>query len=147
MVFVMIRWRNYHYMTNDIMILLRGIFSIFSVWHRLTTLFDAEDDPRVPAFQVSVIIIIIIVVIIVVLIIILIAIIDIRMAAYILTILSSSSNSPRRTSTWQRTSLQSSGESSDLQSASSTARRYAGPLGLDEVCVGKVPKIYQHQFH
>lgn len=31
----------------------RGIFSIFSVWHRLTTLFDAEDDPRVPAFQVN----------------------------------------------------------------------------------------------
>ena len=36
----------------------RGIFSIFSVWHRLTTLFDAEDDPRVPAFQVNVFIII-----------------------------------------------------------------------------------------
>ena len=54
------------------MIFLRGIFSIFSVWHRLTTLFDAEDDPRVPAFQVIVIIV-------------LIAIID--MAAYILTIL------------------------------------------------------------
>ena len=69
--------RNHHYVhvTNDTMILLRGIFSIFSVWHRLTTLFDAEDDPRVPAFQV------------IVLTIILIAIIDIRMAAYILTIL------------------------------------------------------------
>ena len=37
---------------------IRGIFSIFSVWHRLTTLFDAEDDPRVPAFQVKFFIII-----------------------------------------------------------------------------------------
>ena len=36
----------------------RGIFSIFSVWHRLKTLFDAEDDPRVPAFQVNVFIMI-----------------------------------------------------------------------------------------
>ena len=31
----------------------RSAFSIFTVWHRLTTLFDAEDDPRVPAFQVQ----------------------------------------------------------------------------------------------
>lgn len=37
----------------------RGIFSIFSVWHRLKTLFDAEDDPRVPAFQVKFLIMII----------------------------------------------------------------------------------------
>ena len=29
----------------------RNVFSIFSVWHRLTTLFDAVDDPRVPIFQ------------------------------------------------------------------------------------------------
>ena len=31
----------------------RSVFSILTVWHRLTTLFDAEDDPRVPAFQVQ----------------------------------------------------------------------------------------------
>ena len=30
----------------------RNVFSIFSVWHRLTALFDAVDDPRVPIFQV-----------------------------------------------------------------------------------------------
>ena len=29
----------------------RNVFSIFSVWHRLTSLFDAVDDPRVPIFQ------------------------------------------------------------------------------------------------
>lgn len=29
----------------------RNAFSIFSVWHRLTSLFDAVDDPRVPIFQ------------------------------------------------------------------------------------------------
>ena len=29
----------------------RNVFSIFSVWHRLTSLFDARDDPRVPIFQ------------------------------------------------------------------------------------------------
>jgi len=30
---------------------IRNAFSIFSVWHRLTALFDAVDDPRVPIFQ------------------------------------------------------------------------------------------------
>jgi len=30
---------------------IRNVFSIFSVWHRLTALFDAVDDPRVPIFQ------------------------------------------------------------------------------------------------
>ena len=34
-----------------IMTNLRNSFSVFSVWHRLTTLFDAVDDPRVPIFQ------------------------------------------------------------------------------------------------
>ena len=29
----------------------RNAFSIFSVWHRLTAMFDAVDDPRVPIFQ------------------------------------------------------------------------------------------------
>ena len=30
---------------------LKNVFSVFSVWHRLMALFDAYDDERVPRFQ------------------------------------------------------------------------------------------------
>ena len=48
----------------------------------------------------------------------------------------------RRTSTWQRTSSQSCGESSVLLSASSTAPRYEEPLDLEQLNV----QIFQHQW-
>jgi len=51
MTVVVTLWILTSYLMLQVPSVLRGIFSIFSVWHRLTTLFDAEDDPRVPAFQ------------------------------------------------------------------------------------------------
>jgi len=51
MTVVVTLWVLTSYLMLQVPSVLRSIFSIFSVWHKLTTLFDAEDDPRVPAFQ------------------------------------------------------------------------------------------------
>lgn len=48
---VVVLWVLTSYLMLMVPNVLRSIFSIFSVWHRLTTLFDAEDDPRIPIFQ------------------------------------------------------------------------------------------------
>lgn len=51
MTVVVTLWVLTSYLMLQVPSVLRSVFSILTVWHRLTTLFDAEDDPRVPAFQ------------------------------------------------------------------------------------------------
>merc|ERR1712025_70131 len=48
---VLTLWVLTTFMAMQVPMLLKNIFSMFSVWHRLTALFDAVDDPRVPIFQ------------------------------------------------------------------------------------------------
>lgn len=44
-------WLVTSYLMLHVTTVLRNVFSIFSVWHRLVALFDAYDDKRVPKFQ------------------------------------------------------------------------------------------------
>jgi len=48
---VAVIWVLTSYLMLQVPTVLRCGLSIFSVWHRLTSLLDAEDDPRVPMFQ------------------------------------------------------------------------------------------------
>ena len=44
-------WLVTSYLMLHVPTILRNVFSVFNVWHRLMTLFDAHDDERVPKFQ------------------------------------------------------------------------------------------------
>ncbi|TRY61740.1 hypothetical protein TCAL_09254 [Tigriopus californicus] len=44
-------WLLTSYLMLHVSSVMRNMFSIFSVWHRLIALFDAYDDERVPIFQ------------------------------------------------------------------------------------------------
>lgn len=44
-------WLVTSYMMLHVATVLKNVFSVFSVWHRLMALFDAFDDERVPKFQ------------------------------------------------------------------------------------------------
>jgi len=51
MTVVVTLWVLTTYLMLHVPSVIRNAFSIFSVWHRLTAMFDAVDDPRVPIFQ------------------------------------------------------------------------------------------------
>lgn len=51
MTVVVTLWLVTSFMMMHVATLLRTVFSVFSVWHKLTTALNAEDDPRVPVFQ------------------------------------------------------------------------------------------------
>jgi len=51
MTVVVTLWVLTSYLVLHVPSVIRNVFSIFSVWHRLTAMFDAVDDPRVPIFQ------------------------------------------------------------------------------------------------
>lgn len=44
-------WLVTSYLMLHVATVLRNVFSVFSIWHRLMSLFDAHDDTRVPRFQ------------------------------------------------------------------------------------------------
>lgn len=44
-------WLVTSYMMMHVATVLSNVFSVFTVWHKLTTVLDATDDPRVPVFQ------------------------------------------------------------------------------------------------
>lgn len=51
MTVVLMLWLVTSYMMLHVAAVLRNVFSVFNVWHRLQVLFDALDDTRVPRFQ------------------------------------------------------------------------------------------------
>ena len=48
---VLTLWLVTSYLMLHVASLLRNVFSVLNVWHRLMALFDAHDDVRVPKFQ------------------------------------------------------------------------------------------------
>ena len=51
MTVVVTLWLVTSYLMLHVSSILKNVFSVFSVWHRLMALFDAYDDVRVPRFQ------------------------------------------------------------------------------------------------
>lgn len=51
MTVVVTLWLVTSFMMMHVATVLSNVFSVFSVWHRLTTALRAQDDPRVPIFQ------------------------------------------------------------------------------------------------
>ena len=48
---VLTLWLITSYLMLHVASVLRNVFSVLNVWHRLMSLFDAHDDVRVPKFQ------------------------------------------------------------------------------------------------